>query len=322
MSSSSQFPPQGAKVPPQGINVDQQLTDQFRENYKASSKKSSPIINKMGQTVNTAATDSRLIGSATGKELSGRVSLVLDNLLAVGSYVLSSIAATASRIFGFSENPGLKKELSPEQKAVGRENIQKTGEMFGVDLGLKATPKKAAEPAPKPVTEQKRRETIQDLGKAYGLDDKEIEDLASRRPSNPPRPPSMPNPEAEASEVADKTADILSQFDAEISKSSSVPAQNTPTPTPTSTTSVEKGKAKLSPQDEKFLKYIKDSIEYLKAQLSDLNLNPNDEKSIKLNRIISDMNKLISSFNPLDPQRESRTNEKLAALNDEWNAAY
>lgn len=314
MSSSPRIPPQGAKV-------DQQLTDQFREDYKASIKPSTPITNKMGQTVNTAAADSKLIGSATGKELSGRVS-VLDNLLAVGSYVLSSIAATASRIFGFSENPGLKKELSPEQKAVGRENIQKTGEMFGVDLGLKATPKKAAEPAPKPVTEQKRRETIQDLGKAYGLDDKEIEDLASRRPSSPPRPPSMPNPEAEASEVADKTADILRQFDAQISNSSPAPAQNIPTPTPTSTTSVEKGKAKLSPQDEKFLKYIKDSIEYLKAQLSDLNLNPNDEKSIKLNRIISDMNKLISSFNPLDPQRESRTNEKLAALNDEWNAAY
>jgi hypothetical protein len=245
----------------------------------------------------------------------------------VGSFVISSIAATASRIFGFSENPGLKKELSPEQKAVGRENIQNTGEMFGVDLGLKATAKKAAEPAPKPVTEQKRKETIQDVGEAYGLTDQEIADLTARRPSSPPRPPSIQNQEAEASEVADKTAEILKQFDAQISETnpSPTPAPNTPASpaaTPAPTTSVEKGSSKLSPQDENFLKFIKDAIEDRKTDLSGLNLNSNDSKSIELNRIISDMYKLISSFNPLDPEREGRTIEKMAALNEQWNAAY
>lgn len=310
MSSSSQFPPQGAKVPPQGINVDQQLTDQFRENYKASSKKSSPIINKMGQTVNTAATDSRLIGSATGKELSGRVSLVLDNLLAVGSYVLSSIAATASRIFGFSENPGLKKELSPEQKAVGRENIQKTGEMFGVDLGLKATPKKAAEPAPKPVTEQKRRETI------------------------------IQKEEAEAIEVANKMAEILKEVEPQIAQTTtSPPASATPAPAKPVESAEKKSQQKLddmmeslrkepepapstpptlSAEEKKAKKYIDDSVNLLKKQAASLNLKPSDPILAELNGVIEQMQNLASTYNPRDPYSESRVNTQMRSLNEQW----
>lgn len=244
-----------SEIPPQRTKVDQQLTDQFREDYKASIKPSTPITNKMGETVNTAAANSRLIGSATGKELSGRIS-VLDNLLAVGSFVLSSIAATASRIFGFSESPpenkgdaakiklSQERESRPENKGdaakrkLSREQaVQKGGEVFGVDLGLRAETRRPLTP------EQRRKETTQTAVDWASQNNTTAEELLSH----------VEDSEALLKELSANKDVTLKDVNAAVDQAKNLktrPAEAKPTPTPT----------RSNKASNEFLTFIKDSI--------------------------------------------------------------